>query len=380
MTRLFPQDLDHVLTCTAGLWDRLRGGRLFVTGGTGFFGCWLLETFAHANATLGLKAQAVVLTRNPDAFRRRQPHLADNPAVRLLAGDVRTFDPPAGPFDFVIHAATETWQRESNCGLTSASSVEPRIADCGFKNNDPQTIDTLDTIVTGTRRVLDAAAGWGAKGFLFTSSGAIYGVQPPDIATMPEEFNPQPVPARRDNPQSHPAPNQTDPAAVYGNAKRAAEALCSVYAAAGRVPATIARCFAFVGPHLPLDAHFAVGNFIRDGLAGGPITVAGDGSAVRSYLYAADLAAWLWTMLFRGQPGRPYNVGSEAAVTIAELARLVVRAFSPPPVVRMLKQPTPGGAGSRYVPSVRRAAGELGLTVRIGLAEAIERTVRWCRQ
>src|ERR1035441_1556098 len=91
-------DLDNVLSRTVGLWEELRGQRLFLTGGTGFFGCWLLESFAHPNDQLGLKARAIVLTRNPAAFAAKAPHLAKRPDLEFLTGDVRTFPFPEGSF------------------------------------------------------------------------------------------------------------------------------------------------------------------------------------------------------------------------------------------------------------------------------------------
>src|SRR5687767_4399898 len=74
-------DLHHVLLHTESLWDELRGQRLFITGGTGFVGCWLLETFLWANDELALNASVVVLTRNKTAFRKKAPHLADHSAL-----------------------------------------------------------------------------------------------------------------------------------------------------------------------------------------------------------------------------------------------------------------------------------------------------------
>jgi dTDP-glucose 4,6-dehydratase len=143
------------------------------------------------------------------------------------------------------------------------------------------------------------------------------------------------------------------------------------------IEAKIARCFAFVGPLLPLDAHFAAGNFLRDGLAGGPIRVRGDGTAYRSYLHAADLMIWLWTILFRGRRSGAYNVGSEEAVSIRELAERVGECCSAE--VQVAGRPVPGRAAERYVPSTRRAFEELGLRTWIGLGEAIERTAGWHR-
>lgn len=293
------EDLDHVLARTEGLWEELRGQRIFITGGTGFFGRWLLDSFAWANDRLNLKAVAVVLTRNPSGFGEQAPHLAANPAIRLHAGDVRDFIFPEGQFSHVIHGATEA----------------------SVKLNKDNPLLMFDTIVEGTRRTLEFAAEAGTREFLFISSGAVYGKQPPELSHIPEDFAG--------------APDSTDPLGAYVEGKRAWEMLSVLMARKHGSAAKIARCFACVGSHLPLNAHFAIGNFIRDGLAGGPIQVLGDGTPVRSYLYSAELAVWLWTILLRGANARAYNVGSATCLTIAETARTVAAVF-------------PGKSRSRY--------------------------------
>jgi dTDP-glucose 4,6-dehydratase len=198
---------------------------------------------------------------------------------------------------------------------------------------------------------------------LAASSGAVYGRQPPELTHIPETYAG--------------APDPLDPASAYGEGKRLAEHLCALYHHRHGIDTKIARCFAFVGPHLPLDAHFAIGNFIRDALAGGPVRVSGDGTPCRSYLYAADLAVWLWTILFRAPACRPYNIGSGESVTILEAARAVAESAGlPPSAVTVARSPS-AAPPQRYVPDVSRAETELGLRAWTPLGEAVARTLRF---
>lgn len=362
MTNPLARDLDHVLDHTRDLWDELRGNRIFITGATGFFGCWFLETFAWANQRLNLDAKAGILTRAPEKIQQQLPHLPDS-IFDVIVGDVRNFAFPDGRFSHLINAATES--------STQLNAEQPAVM--------------FDTIVEGTRRCLDFASTAGVRKFLLTSSGAVYGKQPADISHLPEDFRGGPDPL--------------DPQSAYAEGKRAAELLC-VLASRRNEPQTcgdgaqprpaaaepghqletkIARCFAFVGPYMKLDAHFAIGNFIRDQLTGNPIRVQGDGTTVRSYMYASDLMIWLWTILFRGESCRAYNVGSEESITIAELAHQVAGTGPNRTTVNIGSRTVPGAAAATYVPSTARARKELGLSCTISLKEGIERTLNWKR-
>lgn len=333
------EDLEHVLSHTRNLWEEARGSRFFITGGTGFFGVWLLETFAHANARLGLGMSAVVLTRNPEAFARKAPHLSDRKEIEFLRGDVRSFHPPEGEFSYVIHAATE------------ASATLNRDA--------PK--EMFDAIVSGTSHVLSSVRNAGVRKFLFTSSGAVYGTQPSALTHVPETYLGGLDPAQ--------------PSSAYGIGKLAAEHLCFVEGLASRYEVKVARGFAFVGPHLPMDTHFAVGNFLGSVIRGEAPTLTGDGTPRRSYLYASDMAIALWTILFKGTPHCAYNVGSKHDLSIAELARTVCCALGREDL--SLALPLPGQSNkevARYVPDVSRAERELNLKQHVSLEDALRKT------
>ncbi|HVJ03390.1 MAG TPA: NAD-dependent epimerase/dehydratase family protein [Sphingomonas sp.] len=327
---IFEEDMASINAALAPFWPRLSGARILMTGGTGFIGRWMLEALARS----GCDAEVTLLSRDPQGFANRVPHLAGR--FGLVAGDVTGFVAPGGPYTHVIHAATD--------------------ASAALNARDP--LRMFDTIVEGTRRALNVARDDGAR-FFFLSSGAVYGAQPLELTHVGEDWRGGPDPR--------------DPLSAYGEGKRAAEMLCAIYAKQFGLDVINARIFALLGPLLSLDIHFAAGNFIRDAMAGRTIRVIGSGEAVRSYLYAADLTVWLWTMLAAGPSGAVYNAGSEEAVSIADLARRTADLLAGPGV-EILGRPDPGWNPGRYVPSTARIRADLGVTTSVTLDDAIRRT------
>lgn len=353
VSRLPAQDLAQIVRSTGALWEPLRGGNILITGATGFFGRWLLESLEALNRELGLDLRVIAQSRDPAAFLQRAPHLGPESGIRwwrshpsaLTAAALREAT-GAGGLAAIVHLVTEA----DNAALVA----RPDLAE--------------ETIVGSTRTALDLARQTGARHLLFTSSGSVYaagnGAGP---ARLPEDHPLVGLSGARDS--GH---------AIGGICKHRAEELCVAAAESSGLHATIARCFTFAGPGMPLRGKFALGNFLDDALHGRDIVIQGDGQAVRSYLYAADLAVWLWTIMRRGAAGRAYNVGSEAAVTIREAADTVRDNLAPQAPVRVLGA---GGAGAtRYVPDTRRARNELPLCETVALPEAVRRTASWLRQ
>lgn len=307
----------------------------------------MLEAIAYAQKKLNLYFEVMVLSRNPEQFLEKYPQFKDEKFIRFHRGDITDFSFPEGEFTHAIHGAT-----------TSAHAT--------FNKEDE--LKKFNNVAEGTRRILEFTENKGIRHFLLTSSGSAYGKQPRIMPLMREDYMG--------------APDTMDIHAALGEGKRAAEYLCTVYAHKHSIEMKVARCFSFVGPHLPLDIHYAIGNFIGDGLKGRPIAVRGDGSPVRSYLYMADLVIWLVTIFVQGESLRMYNVGSEEGKTIREIAQLVGNCFEPKIEVQFAQKPStaPGtSASDLYVPSTARARA-LGLEQWIGLEEAIRRTIEFYQQ
>ncbi len=340
-TRLMPLDIpeEDLQRCHDVLgifsWRALAGQSIFIAGGTGFIGKWLLATLLDANEKLSLDCRITVLSRDPGAFQRAWPAVAER--VHWIAGDIRDFPITNEHFDVIVHAATDV-----------ASQISPQ--------------DIYSTCLDGTRRVLELASRCGANRLLLVSSGAIYGPLPTGMTHVSESHLGGPDPLLGSS--------------AYGEGKRVSECLCA-QASANGLEVKIARVFALVGPHLPLDKHFAIGNFLQAAMAGEQIVIQGDGTPYRSYLYAADMAAWLWAILIRGSKARAYNVGSEESLSILDLAEQIPNVLGCKLDIFTRQQPQPGSAAAYYVPNTARARLELQLPAAMALQEAIVRTAGW---
>lgn len=327
-------DLDEILRSTSpDVWEGLRRRSIFLTGGTGFVGKWLLESLVHANRVLSLELDVTVLTRNPSAFRRASPHLASASIVFLLQGEVDSFEFPSKNFSHVVHAALPVAPPQGE-----AASVQAMAA-------------------AGARRVCEFAKFSGAERLLHVSSGAVYGPKDGDTPLSEAE-----------------SWSGGETVNDYTKAKRLAE---DVVSSDWPFETVIARCFAFIGPYLLPSSGSAAADFIDRAAHGQEIVVNGTGAPVRTYQYAGDMARWLLTCLVKGHAGQAYNVGSDVPTSIAELARAVASSATGAVAPRFLGGVAPGLAGNRYVADTTRAGADLGLSNAVELQDAIGRTLAW---
>ncbi|MBC7741248.1 MAG: NAD(P)-dependent oxidoreductase, partial [Bdellovibrionaceae bacterium] len=307
--------------------------KLFLTGGTGFFGRSFLDLFLIFAPSYNINL--TVLSRNPDTFLRQFPRYLC-PQITFIKGDILNFNYPSETFDYCLHFATP--------------------ADAELNIEQPNVMRAI--IISGMKHMLGFAEKAKIKKFLFTSSGAVYGPQPSNLTHVKETY------------VGHFAKPD-----AYGQTKLLAEEMGCDHAKLHDYEFKIARCFAFTGKHLNPNGTFAIANFIRDASNKKNIEIRGDGTPYRSYLYSDDLIVWLLKILSSGNNGEPYNVGSDDDLNIATLAKTVNGVLNPSGQISILQKLDPLHPVARYVPSIDKARFELGLEVWTSLEEAIALSV-----
>lgn len=310
---------------------------LLLIGGTGFFGKSFLDSFSRGDLNHWGIDKVIAMSRHADQLRHLAPQLLDS-RVELVNADIGTVEslPVA---DYVIHAAASTDARN----YLSKPEAERKNIQAGVYN------------------YCRLAPNFHANSkIVYVSSGAVYGAQPLDVPFLEEDI----LGLSLENMPEH----KRDYAIAKRDAEQAFEVLCQQH----NIQANIARCFAFVGPWLPRDQHFAIGNFIQDGLEGRPIAVKATHPVYRSYMHADDLVNWLITMATKADSDcEAYNVGSDQAIAMGELAKLVAQQFG----VNANVPDQIESAADRYIPSIEKARNKLGLDLSFDLTKAIQFTV-----
>jgi dTDP-glucose 4,6-dehydratase len=337
---LVQEDVEAVLEGRTALLKDLSDGHLFITGGTGFLGGWLLELLAFLNENHGFRTRVTIYSRTPKLFIERLPHLGRVPAFKFVEGDVCHLVEIPADTTHLIHAAA--------------------LTDRNHFASNPTRVGEINA--NATLRVLRAAQLLpDLQRFVLLSSGLTYG----DTAStdrVEESY------VGRLNP--------FDFNAIYAESKRFGEALAAAFLSETKLPVVVARPFAFVGPYQSLELPWAVTDFIRDALAGGPIKIMGDGSTVRSLMYASDFAFWILAVAAKGHLRSAYNVGSSEAIDLLSLATRITELFNPVPEI-ITELGGEGHSPTRLVPDTTKAERELGVTTTVFLQHALQRTISW---
>lgn len=306
---------------------------LLIIGGTGFFGKSILDAFKRDLLNKWKINKIIVMSRNSDNFKLNYPELITE-GVEMFTGDITTIDhlPNA---DYVIHAAAST---DASRYLT-------------------QNIEEKKNIIKGTLNYCRLATKFHKDSrIVFCSSGAVYGYQPKHVKYLEEDMAFGNINSLDDVKKS------------YAYAKRDAEFAIKKLGQSG-LNVSIARCFAFVGKYLPRDQHFAIGNFLADGIAGRNIEVKATKKVFRSYMYADDLVEWLMTLAANSNKTCPiYNVASDQEFEIREVAHIISKVFNVG--VKSVKCSNES-IQDRYIPSVEKVKNELGLSIKYEIKDSI---------
>ena len=343
ITQSLLSDLEEVNELSRSDLEHLVNSNVVITGASGFIGTWLTLSWASARKEFRGAGKLLLTSRSPHSVLEQALKIDEKCPVLSISSDIKNFRiPDEFHKGHIIHAATP--------------------ASASLNSDDPYTM--FNVIIEGQERILAEALRTSSR-LLFLSSGAVYGDQPLDLEKLSEEYSLN--------------KNEGGKISAYHDGKRAAEMQSDIAVLRWGTDVVTARLFAFIAPFLPFGTHFAAGNFMQDALQSSQIVIKSGGGSVRSYQYGTDLCSSLWALLVRGTKGEKYNVGSDAAVSIKELAESVARNINPLAEVVITGVDTIVNT-TRYVPSIEKMDSQLKLKNQVDLDEAIQRTALWWQQ
>jgi dTDP-glucose 4,6-dehydratase/UDP-glucose 4-epimerase len=309
------------------------------------FGFWILSSLLYAKERGISTKKLIVLSRDPNRFINNNPTLCADLRIDWIIGDIQSFEYSGKKIDFCIHGA-------------STSAQETFLGTSNYQKHL--------TITQGTYRILDLVQKFDIESLLYLSSGAIFGGDIDATGLNLEETY-------------IPKIYHLDDRFTLGHAKRSAETLC--FLAREQNPdrtINVARLFTFVGPYMPFDVHYAIGNFLGSAHTGGPIGLRTEGTAVRSFMYMADAVIWIFKslMLDLNSPF-PLHVGSEKATSIIDTAQLIATQAKCEVIIEPQFPDKCSPAPNFYVPSTQKTRELLRVEEWTNLSSSIEKTLNW---
>jgi dTDP-glucose 4,6-dehydratase len=314
----------------------IQSKKILIIGGTGFFGTNFLTSLKYLIEKDIINCKIDIMSRSFSDFEKTFPDLFEFQNFSFISHDITKVFEIENKYDFVIHSATTA---SEDLTLTNPLLL-------------------LKTSIEGTSNVLDFCLKNNST-LLYISSGAVFGKN----YSLNKKFTEPNLIDSLD--QNH----------SYAYGKICAENLCYHFSSQFNLTIKIARCFAFVGPHLPLNSHFAIGNFINNVLKNEKISINTKGKSIRSYLYTSDLIIWLIKVLVVGENLKPYNVGSPYGISVKDLAIKLDNMFKVGlNIDNAYEKPT------LYVPNIDDSLSDLNISNIIDLETAINKTIEWNRQ
>jgi dTDP-glucose 4,6-dehydratase len=335
--------IDHGIGSNS---EALRNSKVLLTGPSGFFGTWMLETLLWLNMSKSLNMAIHVVVRNTIAFKKGISSWTES-QIKIIEGDLSTLIITPDTYKYIIHLASDQIRSDDVTSL----------------------FNHMNRSVSAANNLITLAKICETESILFTSSGAVYS----DYLGLHSSGSPF-----VENIQH--AKELQNEKAIYAETKRYIELLFSTASVNFNFKIKIARCFSFIGPFLPLNSNYAIGNFIRDALQGRDIVIKGNGKPFRSYMYASDLILFLLLILIKGRSSIPYNVGSTEVYSIQEVAKMVRDISGSISEIQILNLRSNDGASEKYLPDLNNIINEFGLNDLIKLDSAIEKTIEWNRK
>lgn len=316
--------------------EKLRNSEILITGGTGFVGTWLTEMIIYLNENFNFNVTMYLLSRNAVP----KNNYSKFNYIHYIRSDIKNVKELPNTLNYVLHAAGSPDSRE----------------------HVSNSIKTIDTFYKGTQNILDLASRLpNLVKLIHFSSNKIYGS---NYSTIPIDESKITIDGY----------NNQD---IYAESKRITETLCKAYMSELYLPIIITRPFAFIGPFQTLDKPWAVNNFIRDSMLGGPIRILGNELTTKSYMYGSDLAYYILNILSQGKVGEIYNLGSSYPTTLFELANKIKNIINSEIEIKIKSSKDHYNKTSFDVPQTSKLEQELNIKPSFQIDEALKRTILW---